>query len=260
MPENIEAAWFDIDGTLKQGTERPTHLMLNAFSRIRRRGINTARSIRSVEEVISPSEVTIPSIVLTGGEVWEPGGELIKSFPLDAEEKSAIADLIVHDSSIKAALFYPEGKRQKTIYASTPTIEMYYYQRDWKPIDQMTQSNETFAGWLEGNQTSKIVLKFWDDEPTFPDNMQDTLSIDRPSEDCITITRSGVNKGTTLLWICDYLNIDPRTVLTAGDTDADVEAFRHTQGIGVGDKLLPYSLYHVANPDELAHFLMEIAL
>jgi hydroxymethylpyrimidine pyrophosphatase-like HAD family hydrolase len=87
--------------------------------------------------------------------------------------------------------------------------------------------------------------------------LAERLSLERPSDESLAVTGWRVNKGTTLLWLCDSLNIDPAKVLTAGDTEADSEAFRHTRGIAVGTQVLPHSRHRVENPAALAMLLAQ---
>lgn len=48
-------------------------------------------------------------------------------------------------------------------------------------------------------------------------------SVVRSSSNSLEVQYFGINKGATLKWLCDYLNIDKEEVLVLGDTENDLE-------------------------------------
>src|SRR3989344_3569076 len=94
--EKFEAAWFDVDSTLVNGDEMPSEKIKRALAKVPRFGINTQRSIGMAEKAIDPKiiKTILPSIILSGGEIWDLGNKMIKAFPLSQEVRTGIADLV----------------------------------------------------------------------------------------------------------------------------------------------------------------------
>lgn len=263
MSERFKAAWFDIDKTLIEDGLGISDAMVDALKRLPARGINTARGVIQAERVVRPTLVNLPSIVLAGGEVWEPGGNMIHSFPLSIEERQAVATIFNQSyAGIKVARFFPDGSRQGILYTANADIEARYKKIyvGTAVIGEFTRSIVHFTRLLERHRTSMVVIKpASSDAVELPEDLREHLAVRQNDPSEIGITKLGVNKGMTLLWLCNAIGIDLSGVLTAGDDAVtDTEVFKHTYGISVGETLLPYAKLHVRNPSELARLLREI--
>lgn len=259
----IEAAWFDIDKTLVEGDNRPSPKLLKALAKIPKWGVNTQRSISQAERVILPQEATLPSIVLSGAEIWQLGKEMVKAFPLPNIVRTGIAELTKdnHDQ-IALARFYPRGSRYVTLYVATDELE-HKFRKLYQPtgsLGLLTRSIDTFVSRLSQTETCMVTLRTKEKtDIVFPSDLKRDLEIDSSSKTDFVITAKGVRKATSLLWLCDHLGLDPVNVLTAGDNRVvDSEVFQYTRGISVSEDLLPFAVTNVKTIEELADLLDQI--
>lgn len=259
--EHIQAVWSDIDDTLLNHTSRPSEIVLRAMGHIPFKGLNTSRGISRAENAIRPTEVNLPSITLTGAEIWHQGGEMIHSFPFEVQEKQALVEQVLLNEKIVTAGFHISGTRSVAVFAPTDETlieaERKYSSRG--KIDLLTKSRSEFISifmqasvcWLSSKWQPGTDLQF-------AEQLRQSFSIDA-EKSYLKFRKKGVNKGSSLLWVCEYLGIDPQRVLTLGDSaETDVEAFKVTKGISVSETPLPYAIHSVRNPEELAIYLLNL--
>lgn len=262
MSKEFKVAYFDIDKTLMTGDDRPSDKILNALSLVPRKGVNTTRSINQTERVIKPDEVNLPSIVLSGSEIWRPGGEMIVAFPIDADTLVLIAKYLKENAAnIKLARFYPTGSRKLHLYVSTDELEQKF--RDIYAVTgalgNLYRDIGPFADLLTKTETSDVIIRFNGDQVN---ELSRELKVKVEAETSVrgelTITAKGINKANAFLWVCNFLNINPASVLTAGDSAPDDEVFKHSYGIAVSENSLPHAKEQLTTIDELAERLTEI--
>jgi hydroxymethylpyrimidine pyrophosphatase-like HAD family hydrolase len=254
--------YFDVDGTLlAKGEKKVSQPLIDAISNVPFRGLNTNRGLLIAEEAVPFTLMNMPNIFLSGGEIWKPNGEFMHAFPLATEERRAIADVIVSQGSkIKLGRFYREGQKQATLLATTPELQRKYI-ASYEPkhiLGSLTASPVEFAKQLIETPASMVILRIDPDAVLdYPEDLKSSLRVDRDEKD-IVMTRRDVTKGSSLLWVCQELNIDIHTLFTAGDSTVDTSMFRHSFGISVGPTLLPYAQVNVENPAALGNYLQEL--
>lgn len=257
--ENFNAAYLDIDKTLMTGDVRPSDRMVEALRRVPQKGVNTTRSISQTEKVIKPEEVNLPSIVLSGSEVWQPGKEIIKAFPIDEAGRRQIADYLrQHVSEIKLARFYPTGSRILHLYVSSDELETKYREiyAMTGALGNLYRDIEPFLNLLLETVSSDVIVRFNSDQIVdVPETIKEQVEVENSVKGELTFTQKGVNKASTFLWVCQYLNLDPEQVLTAGDSAPDDQVFEHSYGISVSEKPLPHAKEHVPSIDAFAEYL-----
>jgi len=263
--EKFEAAWFDVDSTLVHGDEMPSEKVKSALAKVPRFGINTQRSIGMAEKAIDPNEIktNLPSIILSGGEIWDLGNKMIKAFPLPVEVRNGIANIVTSNhNDIAIARFYPKGDRNIHFYVANDTLESKFVTlyKSTNSFGKMTRDINEFTKWLQETETSMVTIRTLEKtDINFSKELKDAIEIDPSSKTDYVITAKGVRKATSLLWLCEYLGIDPSKVLTAGDNPAvDSEVFQHTFGISVAPEQLPHAKMNVKTIDELAELLDNI--
>ncbi len=261
--EKPNHGWFDIDKTLITGDNRPEDHVLKAISKVPNRGVNTQRSLGQTEKVIASGEVNLPCIIHAGGEVWNLGGEMIKSFPINIETRKLLAKLILENKdSIDLARFYPEGDRKVWIYVANDELEE-KFSKLYLPTNsfgKLTRSIDEYLEWFVNTSTTNTTIRT-KEKTILPisSELADAVEFDNSAKNDYFITAKGVKKVTTLLWLCEYLGLDPKDVLTAGDSLAtDSEVFKHTIGISVGPELLPHAKMSAQSIDELVVLLDNI--
>ncbi len=253
-------AWFDIDKTLVIGDDRPGEHVISAFKKIPQRGVNTQRSLGQAEKVILPDEVNLPSIIHAGGEIWNPGGELLKAFPIEKEARNLLADFVLTNrESIALVRFYPTADRNVSIYVCSDEMETKFTNlyKSTKAFGRLTRDIEEFANWVRNTETTNMTVRTKEKIVlTLAEDLKSKLEIDDSARSDYFFTAKGANKATALLWLCNHLNIDPLDVLTAGDHPVlDSAVFKHTYGISVSDEILPHAKINVKSIDELATLL-----
>lgn len=261
MSEHFKAGYFDIDKTiLERNSKELTEAMVQALGKIPLRGVNSYRGINQIEQVLPQGLMNLPHIALTGGEIWHTHGEMMHAFPLTLEAREALATaLIPQAEEISFARFYPLGNRRNILYTCSDEIEKKcreQYTRE-NNLGVITRSIHTFASHLEGNSTATLILRpRKNSQIELPSSFKEKMSVNDIDPEDIIITQTGVNKGSSVLWLCQELNIDPTQVLTAGDSAyTDCDAFQGTHGISVGEKKLPHAQIQVANPEGLAAYI-----
>ena len=262
--EKFTAAWFDVDGTLVTGDNAPSAEIKKALAKTRF-GVNTQRSIGQTEKIINPQEITtlLPSIILSGGEIWNLGKELVKAFPIPAETRLGIAQVAEKNKAdIAIARFYPMGNRNIHFYVANDELEEKFASlyKSTNSFGKMTRDINEFYSWLRDTETSMVTLRTLQKTAiNFPEELKSAIEIDPSSKTDYVITAKGIRKATSLLWLCEYLGIDPSKVLTAGDNPAvDSEVFKHTFGISIAPEILPHAKMNVKTIEELATLLDKI--
>ncbi len=263
MSERKRYGYFDIDKTLKGSGSGLTPEMIDALLTFTHRGVNTQRSLKQAERVFDQPLLNLPYIILAGGEVWSTDGQVMQTFPLNTQEKNGLADFVVaNHNDILQARFYPAGKSTIVAFAGTE-VEAQKCIKTYSETDALgiiTCDPAEFARLLKQHDTAMITIRTHQLGLELPSDLSSELNVDLTTPKDIAITRQHVDKGSSLVWVCDLLDIDPATVITAGDNPVtDVPAFKHTFGISVGKERLPHAKHHVASPEELALYLLQLA-
>ncbi len=263
--EKFSAAFLDIDGTLISDGEAASPEIKSALVKIHRLGLNTQRSVGQAEKIFDRKEVNIslPSIILSGGEIWDLGKAMIKAFPLPQETRNGLSDIVMnHREDIALARFYPKGDRHIHFYVANDELEAKFaaLYKSTNSFGKMTRNIDEFSKWLKETETCMVTIRtLKKTDIQFPKALRDNIETDPSSKTDYVITDKGVRKATSLLWLCEYLGIDPAKVLTAGDNPAvDSEVFKHTFGISVAPEILPYAKINVKTVQELASLLDNI--
>jgi hydroxymethylpyrimidine pyrophosphatase-like HAD family hydrolase len=256
-------AWFDIDDTLITRHQPISPQMWSALEGIKNRGINTKRDWISATSVFDTTRATLPSIVNAGAEVRNSDGSLVKAFPIHPDKTLQIVDLLRNQRN--------EVSRAK--FFSIETGEVFNFVSPIPENARFQKRAETEAGYTIFTDLSSFleqliargssVVKVWMNSNrslAFSPELSGSLHIeDEEPNRGVFIAEQGVNKASTLLWLCEYLKINPINVLTAGDSEiTDMPVFKHTFGVSVGPEKLQHAQEHVRDVDELTLLLTRL--
>jgi hydroxymethylpyrimidine pyrophosphatase-like HAD family hydrolase len=256
--------YLDVDSTLKEEGKDPSAEMYAVLKQIPLRGLNTQRSIGQARKAVDPQILTLPTITLGGGEIWQPVGESIQTFQLTRVQRVQLAGYfldVAHE--IKLARFYPAGDREVILYAPDPAVAEKFvtlYQST-DSFGQLVTSADEFVWQLEQTPTSMVVMRFNTKKPlVVPRYLARGLNLDLSVPGDLAATRGDVNKGTAVQWVCQSLGIDPKRMVTVGDNPyMDTPAFEVGYGISVGEMPLPHAREHIyGGPAELAQALAKL--
>lgn len=257
---NFEAAWFDIDGTLSPNGFVIPHEVKDVLRQIPKWGTNSARRHQQTLMIMDDLKTTLPSINCMGTEIWSPEGELRTSFPISSIGLEQIIELIRINRAEKIRVTIV-GKSQRISYVDLPpdTLEL----KQSSPAENgnlITNNLDLFINYLKTRQIGVMTARLAN-----PAQYTQILNHARGDYSCsvnsqghLQFTAQGVDKGSSLLWLCRDLGIDPATVLTAGNDIADEPMFTHTYGVQVGTAELQNVQKTVENPHALATFVLQV--
>ena len=258
--QNFEAAWFDIDGTLSPDEVVIPDEVREALRQIPRWGVNTARGYQSTTKIMAGSEMSLPTIASLGTEIWNPQGELQTTFPISELGLQQISKILTN-YQIKKVWSTIVGKPQRIIYASTAK-EILKGQQKY-PVEKgnyITAELRQLVDHIVTQHVGIMIVRLEDPAANSQvlNQSQGDFSVAVNSQGHLQFTAQGVDKGSSLLWICRDLGLDPATVLTAGNDIADEPMFAQTYGVKVGDVELQNVQKTVENPHALATFLLQV--
>ncbi len=256
-----EYAWFDINGTLvPHGEKHISRQMADAFGLVPYRGINTRVSVRTIQRYLPTQVTNLPSIVLLGAEIWSAEGKNLHAFSLSYRAKSRLCALLESSAKhIARARYYIAGCGISANFFAdreylTKVQEKMASRGEWAAA---TLSLPDFLDGLMKEEVSALSLEIASADFSFPSDVPFEVTFDGVREDTreFVITSEGVNKGSSLAFLCRELGVDLSCVITAGDDQPDIPAFQQAYGIAVGE-MFPYAQTLVASPDVLAEWLV----
>ena len=223
---------LDLDGTLLVDDREITPRVRNAIAAAQGRGVKvtvaTGRMFRSARRFAAALNVDVPIICYQGALVRDPGtGETLASTVLPVEPALAVLDFArtreLHinaylDDELYMESLTPEGR----FYADTSQVPI-------RLADDLRK--------VARRGTTKLVMVTDEDRvPAVVDALQAQFG------DCLTVTRShprfaetigrGVNKGTGLRALAQWLGIPLEQTMAIGDNFNDLPLVT-TAGLGV---------------------------
>lgn len=262
MSERITFGYFDIDGTLKQSKQPMQERMKEALETLPYRGVATQRSIVQAERAVPPLMMNLPSIVLSGSEIWTPEGEVLKTFDINPEARSEIADLMMRErEKIDMVRLYPSASRSAFVMTENPETARFFssYYSDGGVDATIISSPEEMARLVDTTNTSMILFRLRSGGHIVvpPDLAQEVTPWYERATD-LAIGGLGVSKGNGILWVCDEYGIDRLKMITAGDNPiTDRSMFEHTFGVAVGSNEISGAQHRVSDPADLAEYLIK---
>lgn len=276
MPEHIRLGVFDVDGTVRtREGEVPTEVIAG-FANIWEAGMTTTlltgRIYSRVREVLGNTFTSLvspnaPLGVDNGGRATNREGTANLFYhPLALDEIQSILQLST-ESEIKLVAYAPyDLTRRAVVWTPNPTL-----------TEVLTQKYGHFAD-VSSGKASEFETKMRVDAPCMltvqPHNPQyagefTSMGLNAVgNEGFINVTTAGVDKGSALAGIIDYVNslgdqsqqLNMKHVLFAGNDQNDLPAFSRNIGrrVVVGNELvgiltLPYD--QVAHPVGLGTWL-----
>lgn len=256
----LEHAYFDLDGTLYPGnTKRFSQRMVHALAGIPQWGVNTARQRTSIGKVLGEITPTLPHIAKWGTEVWNQSGELLQGFTLSTREKSQAAlTLALYPNLIVTVKKL--GDSNKSVWVSDAEwTASAGYRASLSQDDVLHERIESLLRDIAHSSVSLII--FQTNNPGLLDQIVSNPQLNQLQQigkRSILLKPEGITKGSTLNWVCGELDIDPETMLTAGNEVVDATMFEGTYGVRVGPEVLPNEKIIVPDSEALAQLLIQL--
>lgn len=216
----------DVDGTIlpygaPEVSQRTHRAFLTALEAGHVAGLVTGRAHAQTAAFFGGDERPVQSGVYTNGLSIYYQGEVLKSWSISVEEIEA---LVVAVKKIPhAGLVYFDGGTQPLLYAGTKedlAVPMKKYADICiespvlpKPAEKI---NAFIAGGVE--EAYELAQVLMEAVPT--------LDLDVPQFGFTNIMPKGVNKGSSTLWLADYLGISPEDIFVFGDADNDLTSLK----------------------------------
>lgn len=212
----------DVDGTIlpygtPKLTERCHQAFVSALEAGHVAGLCTGRSRAQVPPFFDFDERCYASGVYTNGLSIYHQGELVKSWLISAEEIDALQAEIAKVPH--AGLLYFEGGTDPLLIEGDQEDMAHYstrYYKMAKPAANPHKAGEKINVFVDADaagcaRVAEILA------PALP-----TLAFDVPQDGFLNVMPKGVNKGSSALWLADYLGIEHQNIVVFGDADNDL--------------------------------------
>lgn len=212
----------DIDGTIMPYgkptvSERTHQAFLAALEAGHVAGPCTGRAREQVAPFFFGDERCTQNGVFTNGLSIYYQGELVQKWRISPEEVEALCEATskIPGSGI---LFFPDGKTPLLLQGKAEDLAVYMakYASICKPSPILNQEGEKVNAFINGGyeEACELAQALMEAVPT--------LDLDVPQPGFNNIMPKGINKGSSLLWLADYLGIAHENIVAFGDADNDL--------------------------------------
>lgn len=216
----------DVDGTIMPYgktcvSERTHQAFVSALEAGHVAGLCTGRAHEQTPPFFNNDERCIASGVFTNGLTIYHEGEVVQSWRISAEEIDALSEAVVKIP--RAGLLYFEDGTKPLLYAGTKedlAVPMKKYADICVESPNLHKAGEKVNTFIAGGaeEAAEMAQALMEAVPT--------LELDVPQPGFNNIMPKGVNKGSSMLWLANYLDIEPKNIFVFGDADNDLSMLR----------------------------------
>lgn len=229
----IRLAVFDLDGTLMGDDRQISSRVQDAIGRAQAQGttvtLATGRMFGAALPFARQLHVTAPLLTYQGGWIQAPDAtEPLYRVPLPA--RIAERTLALSDEEGWHTVLYADGEVYLRQLHYAPDFYENLIAEDYHMIDN-------WSAVLAAHTPDKVLFIAQPDEiPGMARRLRDRLGgqaqVFRSHAHFVEVVPLGVDKGTGLAWLADYLNLPQASVMGVGDQENDLPLVRWA-GVGV---------------------------
>lgn len=225
----IELIALDLDGTLLDHGAGLPQQNAQAIRRARACGVDTilatGKTRESAVHIIAALDITLPCVFSQGNVIVDAAGQMLREITV---EPSLAADVLAYAREHDRPLLVYD---RQGLWASAPGVHCeiihdVYGEPAPRLVDPIPDSEGIY----------KILVAAGDDGPALRSGLEqhfgDRLRIYQAIPEYVELMSAHVSKGEGVAWLLNYLDIDPRALLAAGDGENDIEMLQ-LAGIGV---------------------------
>lgn len=220
----FKAIALDLDGTLLIGEELPDahkHAVFAAHEAGLEIIIATARWRQMAERVSHQLGITKPIIACSGAQVYVPDGRDVFDHRLPADFVADLYDLC-NQSRCVATIATQECVVLKL--DGEPDMSLLPEEMIWVPKLSVADHGAARIALIQGSAIGDAIRQ--ELKPKYEGRVNIYDSIGPTGKIISTITAKAANKGSALVASCEYLGIDPVSVVAFGDAENDIEMFK----------------------------------
>ncbi len=214
---------FDLDGTITNQSKIIPPILQNTLRALQRGGALCTMAtgnafvqiVRNFQGQFIPNA---PMILENGGRIVDVYESSYQEFPIDQHTQSIIPTIIA-DNTVDFLGFYGSIKEDYMMYSPYELTSNSLV----RILGQQTRSVEQFMEWVAEYSPVRIVFSL-DSEPiVLPNHFSATLA---PNVGTYEITAPNINKGSSLQWLVEMLDIPWERVAVFGNGYNDISLFK----------------------------------
>ncbi len=235
----IRLVAFDLDGTLMGEDRQISPRVRRAVAAVQERGISvtlaTGRMFAATLPFARELALTTPLLSYQGGWIQDPAGDQpLYRVPLPAEVARAALELARRERW--HAVLYADGRIFLREFARPPEFYLALLGADYQLVD-------TWEEVLTAQQPDKVLFVAAPAAiPAMEAQLRARLAgealVFRSHAQFVEVVPLGVDKGSGLAWLTQYLQIPPQSVMAVGDQGNDTPMLKWARiGVAMGNAI-----------------------
>ncbi|MGC9522608.1 MAG: Cof-type HAD-IIB family hydrolase [Anaerolineae bacterium] len=232
----IQLIAFDLDGTLMDGDQRISPRVRKALSSTVGRGVKvtlaTGRMFSATVGYARDLGIEMPLICYQGGWIQGLNTDVLRRVTLPQDH--AHAALALGQTEGWHRILYADGQ----LYIDEPRYPLRFYEQLLGPNPEIRPDLEQV---LEHHEADKVL--FVADPDRIPDMGQllnnrfgQEAEVVRSHAQFVEVVPKGVDKGSALAWLAEYVGVPREATLAVGDQENDLSMIRWAgTGVAMGN-------------------------